>query len=61
MITYPATWCITIKYNNVEYDISGRDSYKKYYDKIGQSTVGVLEIRTYDNGTTKYKIVELKD
>lgn len=61
MITHPATYRITIKYNNVEYDISGRDTYEKYCDKVGQSTVGILEICTYDNGTVKYEIVELKD
>ena len=61
MITHPAIYRITVKYNNVEYDINGRYIYEKYYDKVGQLTVGLLEIRTYDNGTIKYMIVNLKN
>ena len=60
-IIHPATYCITVEYNSIEYDISGRDTYEKYYDKVGQSITGVLEIRTYGNGTIKYEIVGLKD
>lgn len=61
MITHPAIYRITVRYNNVEYNISGSDTYKKYCDKVGQSTIGVLEIRTYDNGTIKYEIVQLEE
>ena len=42
-------------------DISSRDTYEKYCDKVGQLIVGVLEIRTYDNGTVKCEIVDLED
>ena len=61
MITHPAIYQITVRYNNVEYDISSRDTYEKYCDKVGQLIVGVLEIRTYDNGTVKCEIVDLED
>lgn len=61
MITHPAIYQITVRYNNVEYDISSRDTYEKYCDKVGQLIVGVLEICTYDNGTVKCEIVDLED
>lgn len=61
MITHPAIYQITVRYNNVEYDISSRDTYEKYCDKVGQLIVGVLETRTYDNGTVKCEIVDLED
>ena len=59
MITHPAVYRITIKYNGVEYTISGSDTYSKYKDKVGQTAFGTLEISTYDNGTVKYKITSL--
>ena len=59
-ITHPATWSIMVEYEGVEYTISGRDVYDKYEDKIGQTTTGTLEIKTYDDGTVKYDIVELE-
>ena len=59
-ITHPAVWHITVEYNGIEYTVSGSDTYNKYKDKIGQTTIGELEIRTYDNGTVKYDIVSLE-
>ena len=59
-ITHPEVWEITIDYNGVEYVINGSDTYNKYEDKIGQIVVGKLEIRTYEDGNVKYKIVSLK-
>lgn len=59
-VTHPAVWRITVEYNGVEYTVSGSDTYHKYKDKIGQTTIGELEIRTYDNDTVKYDIVSLK-
>lgn len=60
MVTHPAVHRITVEYNNVEYTISGSDTYNKYKDKVGQTTTGTLEIRTYDDGTIKYNITELE-
>ncbi len=59
-ITHPTIWQITVEYNGVEYTVSGSDTYNKYKDKIGQTTIGELEIKTYDNGTVKYDIVSLE-
>ena len=60
MITHPAVYRITVEYNGVEYIISGSDTYNKYKDKVDQVTIGTLEIRTYDDGTTRYDIISLE-
>lgn len=60
MVHRPAAYRITIEYNGTKYTINDRDIYEKYKDKIGENAIGVLEIREYDNGTTKYNIVEIK-
>ena len=60
MITHPAVYRITVEYNGVEYTISGSDTYNKYKEKVGKTTIGTLEIRTYDDGTVKYDITELE-
>lgn len=59
-ITHPAVYEITVEYNNVEYTIDDQDIYDRYKDKIGQTAIGTLEIRTYDDGTVRYNITELK-
>jgi hypothetical protein len=60
MVTHPAIWRITVEYNGVEYTVGGSDTYEKYEDKIGQTTIGELEIKTYDDGTVEYDIVSLE-
>lgn len=60
MITHPAIYRITVEYNDIEYTISGSDTYNKYKNKVGQIVIGALEIRTYDDGTVKYDIVSLE-
>ena len=57
---HPAVYRITVEYNGVEYTISGSDTYNKYKEKVGQTTTGTLEIRTYDDGTVKYDITTLE-
>lgn len=59
-VTHPAVWRITVGYNGVEYTIGGSDTYNKYKDKIGQTTIGELKIETYDDGTVKYGIMSLE-
>lgn len=54
-----AVYKITVEYNNADYVISGRDTYDKYSDKIGECTTGTLETKSYDDGTVKYRITEL--
>ena len=59
-IHHAATYRITVEYNGVEYDVHGRDVYDAYKDRIGETVEGILEIRTYDDGTVKYEIVSLE-
>ena len=59
-ITHPAVWKITVEYNGVEYTIEDENTYNKYKGKIGQTTIGELEIKTYDDGTVEYDIVSLE-
>ena len=58
--SYPAIYEVTIEYNGIEYTFSDSDTYNKYKDKIGQTVVGTLEVRTYDDGTVRYDIIKLK-
>lgn len=60
VVTHPAVYRITVEYNSVEYDIRGSNTYNKYKDMVGQNTIAVLEITTYDNGEIKEEIIELK-
>ena len=57
---YPAVYQITVKYEDYSFTISGSDTYNKYCDKVGQTTTGVLEIRTYDDGSIDWDIISLK-
>lgn len=59
-IVHPAIWHTMVEYNSVEYTISGSDIYHKYKDKINQTAIGKLEIRTYDDGTVRYDIIGLE-
>ena len=58
-ITHPAVWRVYVEYDGAEYTIDGADTYKLFEDKIGQTVTGILEIRKYDDGTSKYDIVRL--
>ena len=58
--SHPAVYRVTIEYNGIEYTLSDSDTYNKYKDKVGQTAIGTLEIRTYDDGTVKYDITELE-
>ena len=59
-VTHPAVYEITVEYNGVEYTIDERGTYDKYKNKIGQTTIGKLEIRSYDDDSVKYNIVSLE-
>lgn len=59
-VTNPAIYRITVEYNGNEYTISGRDTYNLYKDKVGETTIGILETKTYDDESVKYNIILLK-
>lgn len=58
--THSAIYRITVEYNGVKYIISGSDTYLKYKDKINQTAIGKLEIKTYNDGTVRYDIISLE-
>ena len=60
IVTHPAQHDITVEYAGVKYTISDSDTYDRYKDKVGQTTIGTLEIRTYDDGTVRYDIISLE-
>ena len=59
MVTHPAVYRIYVKYEGVEYTISGSGIYNQYKNKIGQTIKGKLRIDTYDDKTVRYDIVEI--
>ena len=60
IVTHPAVHRITVEYDGIEYTINGSDTYNRYKNKIGQSTIGTLEIRTYDDGSVRNDIISLE-
>ena len=59
-IYHSASYKITVEYENVEYDIYGRDTYDKYSNRIGQYVSGALQIKKYDDGSLRYDIINLE-
>lgn len=60
MQTHPAVYEITVEYEGENYTITGSETYNKYSDKVGTKAIGTLEIRTYDDGSVRNRIVELQ-
>lgn len=58
-VTHPEINRITVLYNDIQYNIEGSDIYDQFKDDIGETVTGVLEIRTYDDGSTQSDIVGL--
>lgn len=56
----PEEYEITVEYNGIEYKFTDENTYNRYKDKIGETVIGVLETRKYDDGTIKNKIIEIK-
>ncbi len=59
-IYHPDEYIITVEYDGTRYRIEGASTYKKYSDRIGDTVTGILEARTYDNGSVIYDIIELE-
>lgn len=60
IITHPAVYKITVEYDRIKYIISGRDTYNKYSNRVGEYINGTLQIKKYDDGTVRYDIVGLE-
>ena len=59
LITHPAVYRTYIKYEGIEYTLSGSSIYNKYKNKVGQTVKGKLKIDTYDDNTIRYDIIEI--
>lgn len=59
-IIHHANWDITVQYNEKEYTIDNEDIYNQFKDKLGQKAIGVLEIKTYDDGSLRKNIIAIK-
>jgi YHS domain-containing protein len=60
LITHSATYEITVEYDGKIFYFSGSEIYDRYKDKVGETVTGVLATYTYDDGSTKKVITELK-
>lgn len=60
LITHPAIYRITVKYDDSEYTISGSETYNRYKNKIGQTAIGTLKICTYDDDSVRFYISNLE-
>lgn len=56
----PASYNTVVEYDSVEYSLSSSETYYKYRDKIGKTAKGKLEIKRYDDGSMKIRIVSLE-
>ena len=59
-ISHAAEYNIVVEYKGIEYFFRDKNTYNKYKDRVGETTTGILEICTYDDGTIKYNITELE-
>ena len=50
---------VTVDYDDNQYVIEGKEVYYKYKDKIGETVMGVLEIKNYEDGTKRFDIISL--
>ena len=57
---HPAIYQITVKYDNVNYDLYDEDTYDKYADQINNYVNGTLETKTYDDETVNRNIIDLE-
>lgn len=55
-IIYPAVYRVTVTYEGIEYNISGRSFYKEHKDETGKTIKVVCHKRYYDDGSIKQDI-----
>lgn len=58
--SHSAEYRITVEYDGIEYNISGSNTYNKYYNQTGEYVNGTLETKKYNDGTVRYSIVDLE-
>ena len=57
---HPAVNKVIVDYNGNQYVIKGEEIYYKYKDKTGETVIGTLEIKNYEDGTKKFDIINLE-
>lgn len=60
MISHPAEYRITVEYDDIQYEFRDKETYDKYKDRLGQNVTGTLEILSYDDGSIRRDIINLK-
>ena len=58
-VKIPAVYEITVTYAGVDFTVSGKETYQKYADHIGEYTNATLERKKYSNGSVQYDIIDL--
>lgn len=53
----PASYRIVVEYAGEKYTLTGYDTWKKYKGIVGEVVSATLEIRTYDDGDIRCKIM----
>ena len=56
-IHHPEHHRVLIRYNNESFVLDNKNTYEYCKDKIGQSVPCILEVKEYDDGSTKEEIV----
>lgn len=59
-IFQPAVYDVKVKYKEIEYTVTGYDTYQRYKNREGETVKGILAICEYDDGSVEYNIVELE-
>lgn len=58
--SHPSIYRIYVKYDGVEYSVSGSSTYDKYKDKIGETANAGFLLKKYDDGSQRYIILKLE-
>lgn len=59
-IPVPADYTTVIDYGGILYEIDGASVYHKCSNKVGKEVIGVLETKTYDDGTVRTDIISIE-
>lgn len=58
---HPAIYRTYIECEHGKFTISGSGTYRTFKDKVGQTAIGTLETKIYDDGDVKYRITSIRE
>ena len=58
---HPAIYRTYIECEHGKFTISGSGIYHTFKDKVGQTAIGTLETKIYDDGDVKYRITSIQE